>query len=349
MKAAIGMKKQKAAIRYTVFFLLCCVAVVQPDGVYSNENRALFRHARSTALAQSDRIVLRDGSPQSNPAAFAFDSIRDVSLSYMGYYANTFSSSVLSFSSGIDARSGYGGSLSYWLVPDILIMPEEILESGKVPSKSEREYANASETMGYVGYGTKITFRDAIDLAGGIALHGFRERLIDVVGYGIGLDAGVLASFRTIDLSAGLLLENATTTFIYWNRNYKEYALPHLLLGVAWQKTLPYIYGDMHISYSTPDLLGNEGINHLEKSQLDSTEVPEKITVRRFGHFLLYGNLGIEYVILKRVALRFGFHDFPQLSFGAGIHLFNRRFTLDLSYAPHDLSGSYFITARYRW
>ncbi|MBD3316166.1 MAG: hypothetical protein GF344_10290 [Chitinivibrionales bacterium] len=325
---------------------------------YSNTNRSLFVLPSFSALAGSALAHSYDGSAMSNPANLSLDSSREISVSYAGHYLNTFSSSVISYATPIGRGSGIGVSLAYLHLPDIEdtrgLETEDVLHDSlpwPVYDNTRIRMESMSEVMVNVAYGRAFDLRPGIKLAVGGAVHALRRRLIEVMGYGIGLDLGTTLEFERPGIRFSLLMEDVTTNYLYWNSKYKDFGPPHVRLGIGWRRELPYIYGKLTLSYRTPDLLGNEGVTGVEVhgTERDTEPVSESFTQSR-GALLFRGGYGLEYVVSEVLALRVGYDiGIMRPSFGGGLNLFSRALSFDFSYLMSDLAGTYQVGATWRW
>jgi hypothetical protein len=331
-------------MKKTILSVLClCTALIAGEiagNYYSDANRDIFLLPKSAAMAGADVAIGRSASPLSNPAALQNDSAKELSLAYAGYFQNTYSTSALSYIGPVDSRSSFGVSASYVLVPGIEMYDDTIIPAN-VPTRS------CSDLLFRVSYARKLVqFMDQITLSAGAAINAERRNLVGWTGYGIGADAGLDFSWNLKEISsiasAGLLCENLTTSFTHWSSNYKEYAYPHVRFGLGWQQEIPYIYGRFCLSYLTPDLLTNEGIN-------STSQAPGiKSIADNPAMLFLGGKAGLEYTIMNTISFRVGVIDGP-ISFGGGLRLFHNRAGFDFAYLNHDLASTYKLSANYKW
>jgi hypothetical protein len=333
---------------------------------YSDNTRELFFLPRSASLAGAEYIFSRDCSPQANPAILAFDSVTEVSVSYASYYQNTFSSSILSYAGSIDQVSGFGISLSYLYVPDIMGTQNLQTEADGTPVYDQGRLQNSTYSDVYfcAGYGRSIFKSRKLELSAGIGISAQRQRLPfnQYRGYSMGLDGGMAADFPRTGLRLSLRCDNITTQYTRWSANYSEIAYPHLRLGAGWHVEIPYIYGRIQILYKSLDILGNEGANAVDVSTLLSTDQPgssnpnqlsgEKPAAAGFNGrsalLAFLGSAGLEYTIKEMFSIRLGGNLENKLAFGCGVNLLQRRLCFDASYAMHELAPTYQIGVTYR-
>jgi hypothetical protein len=337
--------------------VLCSVSLSIAElkgNYYADANRELFITPKSSAMAGSDASISRTAQPLGNPANLVIDSVNRVDLAYAGFYRNTFSTSALSYIGSIDSLSSLSASVSYLLVPEIELYSDTVILG---PIRS----ANASELYFRVGYGRKVwKLPNKLEISAGGAINGQRKNLIDENGYGIGLDAGVAMRFTDIGLSACALLENATTSYTHWSSSYKEFAYPHARLGIGWQRAFEYIYGKLSLSYLSPDLLSNEGLNSfvLDTMEGDAAQneqdvillSPDRERISQNPGLMIFGKYGAEYVILNRLAFRAGLNCTTwSFTFGAGLGLLENRAGIDFAYLTHELAPTYKLSVNYKW
>ena len=318
---------------------------------YADINDDLLNFPFSAAMAGSDMSFSSGASPSSTPANLPFDSINTLSLSYANYFQNSFSTSLLSYTSKIGKEIGYGITAGYIYLPDIEITEDlETDENGNpvyIPEK-----VNCSRIFFRMALGKSFSIFKTIDLAIGSALDAERNRLPEYRGYGIGLDLGAKVLFKRTGVSLALLFENAIVSLTYWSSSYYETAYPHLRIGVGWDRYFPYIYGNIRIGYTSPDILSNEGINYIEMEDMGGDVKIEKPSYQKVYEnplvMIVSGKFGLEYRILERLSLRGGITQ-GRFSFGAGLNMFGDKAGLDFAYATHSLAGTYQLSMSYRW
>lgn len=337
-----------------LFCIFCVSSLVfgsSKFNYYSDQNRELMLLPSSTALAGAD-LALNTGSGYYGSASnLPYDTMSSLSLSYANYYQNTFSSSILSFTGPAGKNNGIGITAGYVYVPEIEDNRNSpVTANGTVIHQYEMK--TGSDIFVRFGYGHAIDFRNKWTFSAGVAANARRTRLIEVSGYGIGLDAGLKALHKKSNLSAVLQLDNMTTHYTYWSKNYREYAYPHLRLGLGFDRSLPYIYGRIRIGYASPDLLSNDGINYVkvesDTNQQDIEVLDHKSLSDKPQLLISGGKIGLEYTIMNRLALRAGLTQ-GKVNFGAGLLLFSNRAGVDFAYTTHQLAGTYQVSLMYRW
>jgi hypothetical protein len=334
----------------TIFY---CFAEIEKNE-YESIADQLMVTPTSAALAGSDLSIGSGASVESTPANLPFDSLNRISLSYAGYYGNIFSTSMLTFSSKIQKKTGISVLLGYIYVPDILDTRSSITtDDGELTEVIIEPYA-ASKMIFRAGLGHLFLIHPKLEISGGVALNAKRARLdrSSETGYGVGMDLGVRGFFPRSGISTALQLENATSSYTYWNENYQVRGYQRLYAGIGWEKHLKYLYGTLRLSYATPDLFANDGINSRKKEKGEDGTSNENV-----DHFELYekpsllitqGKIGAEFTIMRTVALRLGLSN-GSIHFGAGLRLLHERTGLDFAYLTHVLGGTYQLSVFYNW
>ncbi|MBD3390970.1 MAG: hypothetical protein GF418_02905 [Chitinivibrionales bacterium] len=339
--------------RYFLFAILICAAAHTVRGErarYSNANRDVFVLPENAALGGADICFARDGVLHSNPAAAPLDSLNKATLSYAGFYANTFSTSMASYMSRVGKNAGIGAGVGYLYVPDIIVTTSlDVTGDGDPIWDPEKlSYTSFSEIAFSIVYGQRILERRGIEVSAGARLHGMRRRLPDDLGYGIGVDAGAVLGLPRRGLRFSLLVDDITTNYIYWGSSYKDISLPRARLGAGWRKEIPYLYGAFTVVYATPDVISDERVwvrwnVEDEKQVLVEEDNAEDLV----WSFLYQGRYGLEYFIRNTVALRAGFTR-GRFAFGGGLRLFSA-LSVDFSYALSELDGTYYVSTGYLW
>jgi hypothetical protein len=347
-------------IPWYILFLFTGLSFGYSANDYSDVDRGLFSLSKSTAIAGSDFVFSRDGTPQVNAANLAFDSLSEISCSYAGFYQNIFSTSVLSYATKVSENSGLAFSLNYLYNPDLPYTDNfqtENIGGADIPlyDSSLIRYHTESLVFFHAAYGQKLRILPGIDFAGGIAMNAERYSLPPYRGYGLGCDAGASMDFVKQGVRFGLQCQNITTNVIRWTAGYSEEAYPHAFFGVGWRKDIPYLYGRIQIQFKSLDLLGNDGVN--ATGTIDSTAVPAaKHFTKDPLYFLVNGAYGLEYTLMNVATLRFGLPvggstgtDWSAMAFGCGVTMMKKRLSLDFAYITHELAGSYQVGLTYYW
>lgn len=318
---------------------------------YADLNRELMFLPVSASMGGADLSFSAGAAYGSSPANLPFDTSNSLTLSYANFYQNTFSSSILSYSGPAGSKSGIGITAGYIYIPDVEDNRNSIVTDNNtlIPVNKTR---NCSDIYVRFSYGHRFDITPAWVVSAGLALNGRRSRLLEYSGYGIGADLGAKVYHKATGISFGTLIENITSNYTYWSENYKEYSYTHIRLGLGWEKIIPYIYGKVRVGYTSPDLLSNEGINKYSTetdTNNQKVEIPSQEKVHKNPELLFSnGRLGLEYLIMSRVALRVGLSQ-GKFNFGAGLQLFSNKAGVDFAYTTHQLSGTYQMSVMYKW
>ncbi len=314
---------------------------------YIDNNDELINLPASAAMVGADLSFNTGASSFSSPANLAFDSINKIELAYASFFQNSFSTSLLSVNGYASSTIGYSITAGYIYIPDIPL--SDTTSEGEAYVYGNR---NCSAIYLRAGLGKRFDLSGSISISIGAALQAKRTRLIGYRGYGLGMDAGTKVLFSNIGLSAAVLVENITSSMTYWGRNYYQWAYPHIRAALGWEKRIPYIYGTLRLAYTTPDLLANEGVNYFDDDQMQGDITfpkPQWKSVYKNPQLLiLAARIGLEYMIMDRVAIRGGLTR-GKVGLGAGVNLFNQRAGIDFAYVNHELAGTYQLGISYRW
>jgi hypothetical protein len=350
-----------SAIQKPSIFFICFCGMLNAGDIqgnyYADVNREIFLLPKSASMAGSDMAISRSASPLSNPACLPSDSVKEISLAYAGYFQNTYSTCALSYIGSVDRLSCIGVSANYILVPDINISPDT--------AHPFQETATSSDLFFRISYGRQLlrfgklfNLNAQYTLDAGVALNAERLNLLGWTGYGIGADAGLDFSLYYKEwgsnISAAMVIDNLTTDFTHWSSAYKEYAYPHIRFGLGLQQDLPYIYGNLCVSYLSPDLLTNEGINQYGSESLDQNSTVESPAIQQVrthpDMLFLNSRLGVEYTVMNTISFRAGINiSDGTVSFGGGLHLFHNHAGFDFAYLDQDLASTYKISVNYKW
>jgi hypothetical protein len=325
---------------------------------YSSSNNDVFVVPGDAALGAANLTFSRAVTGECNPGNLALDSNSEVILAYAGYYLNTFSTAVASFSTAINKNSGLGFSINYLNVPNIEntnYLQTDVTSTGDtipIYDPVQIKMVSSSDIIVNVSYGYNFFLANGVNVGVGGLLHGLRRRLptatSEVVGYGVGLNAGAVVTFKQAGVRLALLVRDLTTSYTYWSGSFAENSLPKLHAGIGWRKDIPYVYGRFMVVYQSPDLLGHSGVSLSYDQDLDTVNVVEGASFSENPlFFVTAGHYGLEYLIRNVVAIRAGFHS-GKVSFGGGISPINS-LSFDFSYAISDLPGTYAVSMMYRW
>lgn len=336
--------------RFYVLSLLFSFSVLASENYspYTDMVGEVFVSPRSAAMSRADLAMNPSGPLVSNPAVTALPAPSELSLSYASYFHDIFNVSIMNYTGQVGINGGIGVSVAYLLIPGI--EDTRSVDTGGI-NTDDIDLFTASDVWVRVGYGRRYEAERFVFYYGG-ALNARRRRLELETGHGLGVDAGAMLLIPEPSLSFSLLLENVKSSFVRWGESdYTEHAYRHLRFSAAFEREFPYIYGRLTLVYTSPDLLSNEGINHVEEDihYRDEQGKPTNIKYTENPTMILAnGRYGAEYTILKTLALRVGLNR-GNFSFGAGLRLLEQRAGLDISYLSHNLAGTYKMSVTYRW
>jgi hypothetical protein len=321
------------------------------SGYYVDVSDELMTSPVSAAKVGSDLSIGNGASVESTPANLTFDSLNHLSLSYAGYYGNVFSSSMLSYIGHPSPKTGISVLLGYIYIPDIQDTRASTVDDSGRLAEARISYFSASKILFRAGFGRIFYDSDRFTVSAGIAANAKRVRLPET-GYGVSLDGGLKGYMKTTGFSTGLQVENLTSSYTYWSKNFQERAHPHVRVGFGWETNIPYLYGSLKMSYASIDLLANEGINSIsyDLNEIDNPiETIEHTSISDDPTLIFtHGKYGLEFTILNRVALRGGFTR-DRYSFGAGVQVMENKAGFDLAYISHALAGTYQLAMHYTW
>ncbi len=338
-KVDCGMSR----IYYGLLLLLILISTSLADNsVYSNENSKLFKSSEFAALGEASQVFSTEPLPMTNPANVVRAKTNRAHLSYSSYYQNIFNVTSTYMSMQIDDIQSAGFSYSYLFVPDIDSIWAEVDEDGD-PLEYDIRLKTGSEVYANFVYSRKLWDLDFATITAGAALHAKRVRLIDWTGYGIGLDIGISAMFQN-GFATSLQINDVTTEYTYWSKNYSENGLQRCYLGLGYENS--FGRNRLSLMYRSPDLFSNSGVGQVIGTGED--DEPERLRVRS-DFSLLYkaAAYGTALTLRDIVTFRAGWADTQKLTFGGGVLLY-QKLHLDFSYATHkDLAGTYGVSTTF--
>jgi hypothetical protein len=158
-----------------------------------------------------------------------------------------------------------------------------------------------------------------------------RRTIAEHSATGIGFDVGLHYS-PAKDFFLGINAQDITTTFLSWSTGRNELITPTLKLGSAY-----FI-----------DLFGGRVAPAID---LDIRfENRQFASIAHLGPVSLDPRAGVEFDFKQLFALRAGYSDIKQVTFGAGVHL--QKLDIDYSYAQfggaaNDLGNTHRISVRF--
>lgn len=169
-------------------------------------------------------------------------------------------------------------------------------------------YFNAADWAFYLTYSKK----QSEEFSYGANLKIIRRELGEASATGIGLDVGIRYSV-TDDLVLGANLQDVTTTFLAWNTGTNELISPTMKIGSAY---FIEAFGGRFAPALDFDI-------RFENRKSASTFA--------LGPVSFDAHVGTEFMFKDVVALRLGYNDVKQVSFGAGLRL--PKLNIDYSFA----------------
>lgn len=320
--------------------------VFAEKSIYGNENRFLFSSPRFLALGEAENALSCEPIPASNPAGIILAKKTDFFAGYTGFYSNSFWTANTYATLKIDSLSAVSVFAGYLNIPNIDSVRRIIPFEGVEPTY-EISQVSSSETEITFNYARKILEFDRFNLSFGGSLNIMRRRLIEWTGYGIGADLGILFSTNRGNF-VSLQIDNITTHYTHWSKNYHENTPPQTFLAYGFSKNLTSDFG-VKLLYRSPDLLGNSGVvsNTLGKESVFNDNVKSGSIRQHPETLFTAAGYGSEFIIKKMVSLRLGLSDVHKLTFGGGIRLFER-INIDFAYINSSaLDGTYSVSLKF--
>lgn len=144
--------------------------------------------------------------------------------------------------------------------------------------------------------------------------------LVDELGLGMGFDLGVWRAFRR-GFSLGLMLQDITTTQVYWSTGQWATTAPRLTSGLRWDFTLPVV--------RRPVVVEGEVTTRLDGRRLE----------RSFdlGQVSFLSGAGVELALNDNLRLRAGGATLYPFTLGAGLRF--PAFSVDYAYVADTRAG----------
>jgi len=269
------------------------------------------------------------------------------SVSYASFFKGTFSVSGVDFIVSLDSISSIGVSAGYVLIPDILITENWQVQDSLpvVPSEDKLVYESSSRIAFRFSYGRAFSTPFG-RLSAGFAVNTWRQRLLDVMGFGGSIDGGLTLHIPALRFTSSLLAENILGNATYWGDDFFTASFPQLRVSLGYVYPVEYLYGKFNLYYTSLDFTANEGVNYSGQDQ-DGDANADQLAITDGFSFFKAGKFGLEYTVNDNLAFRLGTTGFERWHFGAGVHLFENTAGVDFAYVTNELSGSYTGTLRY--
>ncbi|MCK4577672.1 MAG: hypothetical protein KAU50_02705, partial [Candidatus Marinimicrobia bacterium] len=143
--------------------------------------------------------------------------------------------------------------------------------------------------------------------------------LVDELGLGVGFDLGLWHNLGH-GLSIGALLQDITTTQIFWSTGTRETVIPRVTVGGGWTFDLPILHRQV--------IIESELTTRLDGERLERTV--------QAGPVSLIGRTGLEVSLNENLVLRAGKSAILPLSLGLGLDF--PVFSVDYGYIENTSS-----------
>lgn len=195
-----------------------------------------------------------------------------------------------------------------------------IFDDNNRPDYNSITYFNASDWALYVTYAKKVSE----DFSYGANVKFIRRDIAEASATGIGFDVAALYSpFPDFFIAANL--QDVTTTLMAWSTGRTELVTPTMKLGSAY---LIDLFGGRFAPTFDVDIR----FEHRRFASIAYVYVPG------IGAASLDPHIGLEFDFKSIFALRLGYNDIKQITFGAGVHL--RKLDVDYSFAHFGVAGN---------
>ena len=327
---------------YTVsavrLFIVWCISFTsvsaQSVGKYAGEFLALGVGGRALGLGGAHAALATDATGGYwNPAALARLVYPEALLMHDERFGNLINYDVatVALPYGTDAsvgvtllRLGVDGipdTRNAWLDAN----GNRIFDDNNRPEYDKVTYFNSADWAVYLSYAKQASR----DLSFGANIKLIRRDLADHSATGIGFDVGILYS-PLPDFYLGLNAQDITTTFVSWSTGRNELITPTLKVGTAYFIEL---FGGRFAPALDVDI-------RFENRRFAS--------VANVGPISLDPRAGVEFDYNQLFALRLGYSDIKQMTFGAGVHL--KKLDIDYSFAQfgaaNNLGNTHRISVR---
>jgi hypothetical protein len=206
-----------------------------------------------------------------------------------------------------------------------------LFDDNNRPDYNAVTYFNAADWAIYLSYAK----RSGDEFAYGANVKIVRRDLADHGATGIGFDLGFLYSPMP-DLFLALNAQDITTTVVAWSTGRTELITPTLKFGSAY-------FFELFGGRFAPTFDVDVRFEHRRFASVAYVNIPY------VGAASLDPRIGLEFDFKNTVALRVGYNDIKQITFGAGVHL--RKLDVDYSFArfgsaANDLGDTHRISLR---
>jgi hypothetical protein len=351
----IGLTKKVFSLKFSkgffvIKFLIALISIVflasAERSIYGNVNRFLFMSPEFSALGEAKNALSSEPLPANNPASTILANRTTFFAGYTSFYSNILWTGSTYATLKIDSLNVASVFVGYLNIPDIDSVKRTVPFEGAEPYY-EITQVSSNELTASFSYARKLVNFERWNLSLGASLNIMRRRLIAHTGYGVGANLGVLFSTNRGNY-VSFQVDNVTTQYTHWTENYHENTLPQGFLAYAFSKDLNQNL-DMNLLYRSPDLFGNSGVvaSTLGEDRSFDDNIRSGSLVENPQNLFTAAGYGAEFIIKKMVALRLGLTDSHKLTFGGGIHLFDRA-NVDFAYIYSSaLDGTYGVSLRF--
>lgn len=313
--------------RWSVVALAMCVAVsasVAGTGIakYANDFMSIGVGGRALGMGGAFVALANDVTAGYwNPAGLSRINYPQISLMHDERYGSLVNYDYAAVALPVGPTTSWGLSVIRLGVDDIKDTRNALIDlngNGQL-DPGERLDNSLVTSFGASDWGFLLTYskKQSEDFSYGANLKVIRRELGDESATGIGLDIG--AWYTPMDnVMLGVNLQDVTTTFLAWTTGTNELVSPTMKIGSAY---FIEAFGGRFAPAFDFDV-------RFENRRSASTFA--------LGPVSFDAHVGTEFMFKDAVALRIGYNDVKQMSFGAGLHL--PKLNIDYSFAR--FSGS---------
>jgi hypothetical protein len=336
----------KKFITITIIVFFGISASRAEKSVYGNENRFLFSSPQFSALGEAKNALCADPIPANNPASVILSEKTSFFAGYTGFYENSLWAATTYAAMKIDSQSVISAFVGYLNIPNIDSVEQIIPFEGAEPTYKISQ-VSSSELSGNINYARKLFNFERWNLSVGGSINIMRRRLVKWTGYGIGADLGILFSTNRGN-NISLQIDNITTQYTHWSKDYHENILPQAFLSYGFSKEVNENL-KIQLLYRSPDLFGNSGVvsNTLGKENVFEDEIKSGSIRQNPQNLFVAAGYGADFTVKKIVSFRMGLTDSHKLTFGGGFYLFQRA-NIDFAYIYSSaLDGTYSVSLKF--
>ena len=301
---------------------LLCVLWLKPAVAqkYTAEFLSIGVGAKALGMGGAYVAIANDGSAVFwNPAGLAQLPKREISLMHSSRFSGLVHANFVSLVLPDKNQNAFG--LSY-----LRIGIEDIPKSTKLDQNDRpiiEGYFNDTEHAVLFSFARQST----ADFYFGANLKTIHQVIGDHSSLGFGLDFGALYKYAE-HLKFGIMLQDLTGTYVFWDTGKRDIRYPALQWGVA-------------IGYPVRLLAGKITVAASQNIRFEGKNVEDAFAIGEIaGSDFLFG---AEYILMNSVALRVGVER-SFLTAGAGFSF--GFFEIDYAYVSHDLGNSHRISGR---